>query len=122
MSKRDKHWYLLSYDVRCHKRLQRVCRYLKRCGVPVQQSVFLIRAHEAGITDIQNDCDAILNLDEDELAIVRTGSPDQLWRFGCGADQTLWENSHARAGSSRNSGTRLSAIVKTIKRPMLWKG
>lgn len=121
MAKRNKHWYLLSYDVRCPRRLNRVCRFLKQHGVPVQQSVFLIRTHAQGIKDIQHNCDEILNLEQDELVIVRTGSPDQQWRYGCGADKALWDNSHTRANSESTSQGGLTSIVKTIRRPLLWK-
>lgn len=121
MSKRNKHWYLLTYDVCCPRRLQRVCRFLKKHGVPVQHSVFLIRTHAPGIEAIQSDCSEILNLQEDELAIVRTDTPDQLWRYGCGADKALWSNSHASARSPSNPVPGLAKILKRTKRPLLWK-
>ncbi|HFQ90150.1 MAG TPA: CRISPR-associated endonuclease Cas2, partial [Desulfobulbus sp.] len=41
MAKPRKQWYLLAYDIRNPRRLQRTHAFVKKLGIPLQKSVFL---------------------------------------------------------------------------------
>lgn len=45
----DRRYYLVGYDVRNHRRLARVARFMEGEGIRMQYSVFLVPASEAGV-------------------------------------------------------------------------
>jgi CRISPR-associated protein Cas2 len=65
----DKNWYLVAYDIRNPKRLNRVCRKLKGYGVRLQFSVFRCRLTDKEKENLVFDLTKIIQK-EDNLFIT----------------------------------------------------
>ena len=75
--------YLVTYDIANPRRLGRLFRYLKKEGIPVQYSVFLVETSAVEIGHIMGRIARIINLDEDDVRAYRL--PDNGWRASLGA-------------------------------------
>lgn len=120
MPENNKIWFLIAYDVVTSRRLKRIHRLLCRHGIPVQQSVFLVLARASALKKLEEQCCEILNLDEDDLAIIKTDSPDAIWMFGKGMSHFALDSS-SRTKSSRGEGHSLFAIIRKKGRKYIWK-
>jgi CRISPR-associated protein Cas2 len=81
-------WYLVSYDVRNERRLQRTARRLKGYGKRVQYSMFRCRLTERQLEKLHWELTKILKSDDDLLIVglcdgcamrVRKKSNDAEW-------------------------------------------
>ncbi|KUJ94895.1 MAG: CRISPR-associated endoribonuclease Cas2 [Desulfonauticus sp. 38_4375] len=61
--------YVVSYDISCPKRLNRVFNALKDFGVPVQYSVFECDLSLSQVEEMLERVSAILDLEEDSLLL-----------------------------------------------------
>ncbi|PJC12987.1 MAG: CRISPR-associated endonuclease Cas2 [Comamonadaceae bacterium CG_4_9_14_0_8_um_filter_57_21] len=75
--------YLVTYDIANPRRLGRLFRYLKKEGIPVQYSVFLVETSAVKIGHIMGRIAKIINLDEDDVRAYRL--PDNGWQVSLGA-------------------------------------
>lgn len=75
-------WYLLAYDIRDPKRLQRVHYYLRKRALAAQQSVFFIHATDA---ELQQTLDGVAKRIHKHLDDVRAypiSHPAEVWLTG----------------------------------------
>ena len=70
--------YLLSYDVRDRRRLQRVQRKIKSAVIPLQRSVFLFSGKGQALDTICEHVAAILDLAEDDCRVYHLRSPSDI--------------------------------------------
>ena len=77
------HW-MVCYDISDPKRLIRVHRCLKKEGVPVQYSVFMLHATQAGMNKVLAKLAAIIDPDGDDVRAYPV--PQQPWKVTIGAD------------------------------------
>lgn len=82
MSQKEIARWLVTYDIADPRRLNRIFRYLKRQGVPVQYSVFLVEASAVKITDIMRYMTAIIHPQVDDVRAYRL--PSKLWQVSLG--------------------------------------
>ncbi|MFZ5866719.1 MAG: CRISPR-associated endonuclease Cas2 [Thermodesulfobacteriota bacterium] len=67
-------WYIVSYDIRDPKRLNRVFRVLKGYGEHWQYSVFFCALRDTARVRLQADLEKEMNLKEDQAIIVDLGT------------------------------------------------
>jgi CRISPR-associated protein Cas2 len=75
-------WYLLAYDVRDNRRLQRLHRFLKSRGLALQDSVFLIQGERAHIDKLLDAVDTIVHRREDDVRLYPIPHPGGIWLHG----------------------------------------
>ncbi len=80
--KNSKRWYLIAYDIRDPKRLQKVHRHLKRRAVALQKSVFLIHGHRQDVAALRDALRGLADGREDDIRLYPISSPDRLWMSG----------------------------------------
>ncbi len=68
--------YLVCYDVREPRRLQRTRKLLKGYGSPLQYSVFLCVLKDIDRVRMENELRGLLNLRQDDLLIVDLGADE----------------------------------------------
>ena len=65
----DKHWHLISYDIRDAKRLRHVARKLEGYGERVQYSVFRCRLNNLALEKLHWELNQLMG-DEDDLLVI----------------------------------------------------
>ncbi len=65
----DKHWYLLSYDIRDPKRWRKIYERIKGSGERIQYSVFKIFASPRQIEELRLDLRRLM-ADDDDLLVI----------------------------------------------------
>ncbi|MDQ2694746.1 MAG: CRISPR-associated endonuclease Cas2, partial [Pseudomonadota bacterium] len=75
-------WYLVAYDVRDPRRLQRVHYALKKQALAVQQSVFFVHATLPRLKAILDDLERIIHRREDDLRAYPIEHPSRVWLSG----------------------------------------
>jgi CRISPR-associated protein Cas2 len=65
----DRHWHLITYDVRDPKRLRRVAKVLEGYGTRVQYSVFRCRVDRLALEKLRWELAKILDSADDLLVI-----------------------------------------------------
>ncbi|MBK8972707.1 MAG: CRISPR-associated endonuclease Cas2 [Hahellaceae bacterium] len=68
MAERPLYW-ILAYDIRCPKRLTKMCKCMKNHGLHVQKSVFYITATRREMDDIIEDARSIMDEDVDDVRV-----------------------------------------------------
>ena len=86
----EKHWHLVSYDVRDPKRLRRVAKKLEGYGSRLQYSVFRCRLDRETLEKLHWELNQIME-DEDDLPVVPLcdGCAAKVPEHSTG-DQTSW--------------------------------
>ena len=69
--------YFVCYDVRDPERLMHTHRVMKGYGEPVQYSVFMCDLNDGEIIMMKQDVCEQLNLSEDRLLVINTGSVEK---------------------------------------------
>ncbi len=67
---KDKHWYLISYDIRDPKRWKKVYQLLQGCGEHIQYSIFRVYMNQTQLQKNRWRLEEILSK-EDDILIVR---------------------------------------------------
>jgi len=80
--KTRKQWYLLAYDIRHPKRLRRTHAFVKKMGVALQKSVFLIRADQEGLVRLKKGIRQHVDNRNDDVRLYPITSPTALWSAG----------------------------------------
>lgn len=75
--------YLVTYDIADPRRLSRVFRFLKKQGVPVQYSVFLLESNAIKINELMVKMAKMIHPDADDVRAYRL--PDNGWQVSIGA-------------------------------------
>jgi len=78
-------WYLVAYDIADPKRLQRMHRRLRRDGLAMQKSVFLVQRSQHGMGQLMAELGGLIHRHEDDLRAYPIPSPDEIWLRGKGA-------------------------------------
>jgi CRISPR-associated endonuclease Cas2 len=102
-------WYLLAYDIREQRRLQRVHRYLSKQGIPMQKSVFFIFANTKALRDVIDGVEALIHRREDDVRVYPISHPSQVWLHGYNAFAS------PEPGKT-GTGARLIGAVKSLLR------
>ncbi len=74
--------YLVCYDIADPKRLARVHRYLRDVAVPIQYSIFVLRATPAMLAGYFRDIDGLIDARADDVRAYPL--PDRLQVFNLG--------------------------------------
>lgn len=77
-----KGWYLVVYDIAGPRRLMNIHRFLKREGIAVQKSVFLVHGTEEKLIILLNKLDKMIVPHEDDLRAYPIQNPNRLWIVG----------------------------------------
>lgn len=75
--------WLVTYDIADPRRLARLFKFLKKQGVPVQYSVFLVEASAAKMGNLIVQIAKIVDKDEDDVRAYRL--PERTWKVTLGA-------------------------------------
>lgn len=75
--------YLVTYDIADPRRLSRVFRFLKKQGVPVQYSVFLLESNAVKVNELMVKMAKMIHPDADDVRAYRL--PDNGWQVSMGA-------------------------------------
>lgn len=73
---RERHRFLMAYDIRDPKRLRKVHRFAKEFGWPMQYSVFVADLDGTELAELQLRLGEIIKHDEDSIAFVDVGLPN----------------------------------------------
>ena len=74
--------WLVTYDIADPKRLGRLFKFLKKQGVPVQYSVFLVEASAAKMGALIVQMATLVDADADDVRAYRL--PENLWKVTLG--------------------------------------
>ncbi len=116
-----KDWYLLAYDIADPRRLQRVHYRMRREGVAVQQSVFLVQRNRRGMDQLLDMLAGIILPAEDDLRAYPVADPAEIWMRGKGIarDGLLADVHLAAAGAARRQG---GEDARAPVKPGWWRG
>jgi CRISPR-associated protein Cas2 len=76
-----KYW-LVAYDICCHRRLCRVHKYMCGVGVPVQYSVFGVTANDERIRSILDDLHVMIDPNHDDVRAYHLPEHCRIWVLG----------------------------------------
>ena len=65
----QRHWHLITYDVRDAKRLRKVAKKLESYGTRIQYSVFRVRVDNQSLEKLHWELNKIME-DEDDLLVI----------------------------------------------------
>lgn len=77
-----KQWYVLAYDVRDEKRLRRLHYVIKKEGIALQKSVFLIQATQQQLKKIRELVTENTHTKQDDVRLYPLTHPDAMWMSG----------------------------------------
>lgn len=83
MSQNETAHYLVTYDIADPKRLSRLFRFMKKQGVPVQYSVFLVETSAVKIGSLMARIAKMIHAEADDVRAYRL--PDNGWKVTLGA-------------------------------------
>lgn len=79
-----KDWYLLAYDIADPRRLKRMHYRMRREGVAVQQSVFLVQRNRRGMEQLLDELARLIEPAADDLRAYPVADPAEIWMRGNG--------------------------------------
>ena len=104
-------WYLLAYDIADPRRLQRLHRAVRREGIALQRSVFLVQGTESAIEALLDRLEVLMDVAKDDLRAYPVAAPSALWLQGqCVVQGHLLGDSEA-ATESRPSAPGWRALT-----------
>jgi len=74
--------HLLAYDIADPKRLQQVHRAVRRAGIPLQYSVFLIPGRAADVEYLLRELDQLIEAREDDIRVYPLPNRLSVDRYG----------------------------------------
>ena len=77
-------WYLVAYDISCPRRLKRLHHRLRREGVAMQKSVFLVQRSRQGIAELLDELEGLMRRSDDDLRAYPVEDPGSIWLRGKG--------------------------------------
>lgn len=102
-TKAVKHW-LLAYDIRSPKRLQRIHAFLVKRGYPLQYSVFGLEMTDAQLHDLLADLETLMRPSVDDIRAYHIPPYCKVWTLG-------------RQGLPEGIQLEASAVMKMLARP-----
>lgn len=92
-------WYMVAYDIRDQKRLQRVHRYLQQEGIRFQYSLYLISNEGNRLKRIKRELQQLISK-QDDIRFYPILSRGDLWQWGrCSQVQQVF-NTRSKADSN----------------------
>lgn len=82
MSYRGPKAWIIGYDIREPRRLQRVHRVMKRWGLPIQYSVFSTELDDASVAHMLASLDERLDARTDDLRVYHVPQACRVWLLG----------------------------------------
>lgn len=83
MSQHASAQWLVTYDIADPRRLTRLFKFLKKQGVPVQYSVFLLQASAVKMASLIQQIATMIDADADDVRAYRL--PENGWQVSLGA-------------------------------------
>lgn len=83
MAQNDTARYLVTYDIADPKRLGRLFRFMKKEGVPIQYSVFLVESTAGKMATLMMKIAKIIHKEADDVRAYRM--PENGWQVSLGA-------------------------------------
>lgn len=80
--------WLVAYDIRCKRRLQRVHRALRKEGLAVQYSAFSVEASDAALAGVMERIEGLIDASADDVRAYHLAAHCPTWTMG---RQTLGE-------------------------------
>ncbi len=80
-----KHWYLLCYDIRHPKRLQRFHYRISKEALALQRSVFLLEANRDKLVRVERLVRRYAHKVEDDIRLYPVRNPGAIWTAGAQA-------------------------------------
>ena len=80
-------WYLVAYDICDPARLRKVHYLLKREGLWIQRSVFLVHGTSGKLRAIIDHVATVIDLHQDQLRAWPVSEPGQIWFGGKTLDE-----------------------------------
>lgn len=77
-------WYLVAYDIADPRRLQRLHRQIRREGLAMQKSVFLVQRTPEGIAELMDDLASMIHRQQDDLRAYPVQDPARIRLCGEG--------------------------------------
>lgn len=77
-----KQWYVITYDIRVNKRLRRTHYVLKKEGLHLQKSVFLLHKTPQQLNKLLHKVGACVNSQEDDVRLYPLRHPNAMWMAG----------------------------------------
>lgn len=78
----SRNWYLLAYDIRDPRRLQRVHYYLRKRALAAQQSVFFVHATETELKEMLDGVAQRIHRHSDDVRAYPISHPAEVWLAG----------------------------------------
>lgn len=75
-------WYLLAYDIRDPKRLQKVHYYLRKRALAAQLSVFFLHTSEDGLVTVLDGVASRIDPRQDDVRAYPIQHPGDIWLGG----------------------------------------
>jgi len=79
---RDNRWYFLAYDISSPKRLQRIHRIMKKEGMSVQKSVFIVNKSDRELKRLLKQLASIILKNQDDVRVYPIRKTDDVWSTG----------------------------------------
>ncbi len=113
MNKR-KQWWIIAYDIRSQRRLQRTHYYLKKEAVALQRSVFLAQKTAAELKELIAQLKQRINIQEDDVRLYPISSPHSIWMAGKQGERL--ENLYAgrKKLEKKKKDSFLQSILKNV--------
>lgn len=77
--------YLICYDIKDEKRLNKVFRYLRGIGLHLQYSVFYAKLKWNDLIDVENNLKNLINENEDDIRIYPLPQEPKVYILGRGS-------------------------------------
>ncbi len=75
-------WYMVAYDIADPKRLGKVHRLLKKEGLAVQKSIFLVFGEEERMNALLDRLADVINSKQDDIRAYPVTNPKEVWTTG----------------------------------------
>lgn len=79
--------WLLAYDIRDPKRLSRVGRYIRKEGVPLQYSVYLLTGNRQQMEDVIDKLRQLIDERTDDVRLYPITENTRIWGLGSQFDE-----------------------------------
>ena len=109
-----KHWHLLAYDIREHKRLRRTWYFVKKKGVGLQRSVFLFRTDASGLDELVDGIKERVRDADDDVRIYPIRHPGSIWAAGIQAEKIKLLYAPVPAPDPNKRDTGLTGLIRTL--------
>ena len=74
--------WLLAYDIADPRRLQKLGRHMRKEGLPLQFSLYLVRGNKAKIDQLMNQLAAMIDVRADDIRAYPLGENVRIWGLG----------------------------------------